>query len=119
MEIKTGATVTIMSKNVFYDHYHCSKVPNIKQSEEMLSTYTGEKNPIYGTVDVCASAKGNSTELPPNIVSGSGPTLLSLNWLNSINLDWPMINNIASEKYTHLLKKYGQVFDLTNTKPRY
>ena len=28
-------------------------------------------------------------------------------WLNSINLDWPMINNIATEKYTHLLKKYS------------
>ena len=28
-----------------------------------------------------------------------------------------MINNIATEKYTHLLKKYSQVFDLTNTKP--
>ena len=83
----------------------------------MLSTYTGEKIPIYGTVDVCVSAKGKSTELPLTIVSGSGPTLLGRNWLNSINLDWPMINNIATEKYTHLLKKYSQVFDLTNTKP--
>ena len=47
----------------------------------------------------------------------SGPTLLGRNWLNSINQDWPMINNIATEEYTHLLKKYSQVFDLTNTKP--
>ena len=92
-------------------------VPKFKQSEEMLRTYTGEKIPIYDTVDVCVSAKGKSTELPLTIVSGSGPTLLGRNWLNSINLDWPMINNIATEKYTHLLKKYSQVFDLTNTKP--
>ena len=28
-----------------------------------------------------------------------------------------MINNIAIEKYTHLLQEYSQVFDLTNTKP--
>ena len=28
-----------------------------------------------------------------------------------------MINNIVTEKYTHLVKKYSQVFDLTNTKP--
>ena len=112
MEIDTGAAVTIMSKVVFYDNYHCSKVPKVKQSEEMLRTYTGEKIPIYGTVDVCVSAKGKSTELPLSIVSGSGPTLLGRNWLNSINLDWPMINNIATEKYTHLLKKYSQVFDL-------
>ena len=116
IEIDTGAAVTIMSK-VFNDHYLCSKVPKVKQSEEMLSTYTGEKIPIYGTVDVCVSVKGKSTELPLTIVSGSGPALLGRNWLNSINLDWPMINNIANEKYTHLLKKYSQVFDLTNTKP--
>ena len=62
----------------------------------MLSTYTGEKIPIYGTVDICVSSKGNSTELPLTIVSGSGLTLLGRNWLNSINLDWPMINNIAT-----------------------
>ena len=83
----------------------------------MLSTYTGEKIPIYGTVDVCVSAKGKSTELPLTIVSGSGPTLLGGDWLNSINLDWPMINNIATEKHIRQLKKYSQVFDLTNTKP--
>ena len=74
MEIDTGSAVTIMSKDVFYDHYHFSKVPMVKQSEEMTCTYTGEKIPIYGTVDVCVSAKWKSTELPLNIVSGSGPT---------------------------------------------
>ena len=103
MEIDTGAAVTIMSKNVLYDHYHRSKVPKFDQSGEMLSTYTGEKIPIYGTVDVCVSAKGKSTEPPLTLISGSGPTLLGRNWLNSINLDLPMINNIATEKYTHLL----------------
>ena len=108
MEIDCGATLTIMSKDVFYEHYQCSKVSKIKQSEEMLSTYTREKIPINGTVDVCVSAKGKSTELPFTIVSGSGPTLLGHNWLNSINQDWPMINNIATEKYTHLLKKYSR-----------
>ena len=116
MEIDTGAAVTIMSKDVFYDHYHLSKVPMVKQSGEMLSTYDGEKIPINGTVDVCVSAKGKSTEFPLTIVSGSGRTLLGRNWLNSINLDWPMINNIATETYAHLLKKYSQAFGLTNTK---
>ena len=106
MEIDTGAAVTIMSKVVFYYHYHCSKVPSVKQSEDMLSTYTGEKIPMYGTIDVCVSAKGKSTEHPLTGVSGSGPTLLGHNWLHSINLDWPMISNIATEKDTHLLKKY-------------
>ena len=78
----------------------------------MLTTYTGEKIPIYGTVDVCVSAKGTLT-----IVSGSGPTLLGRNCRNSIILDRPMINNIATEKYTHLLKRYSHVFDLTNKTP--
>ena len=41
---------------------------------------TGTKIPIYGTVDVCVSAKRISTELPVTIVSGSGPTLLGRNW---------------------------------------
>ena len=101
MEIDSGAVVTIMNKDVLYYHYHCSKVPKVKQSEAMLSTYTGEMIPIYGSIDVCISAKGKSTDLPLTIVSGSGPTLLGRNWLNSINLYWPMINNIATEKYTH------------------
>ena len=46
MEIDTGATVTIMSKDVFYYYSHLSKVPMVKQSEEMLSTCTGENIPI-------------------------------------------------------------------------
>ena len=95
MEIDTGAAVTILSKDVLYAHYHCSEVPKVKHSEKMLSTYTGEKIPIYDTVDVCVSAKRKSTELPLTIVSGSGTTLLGRNWLSSINLDWPLINNIA------------------------
>ena len=32
MEIETGAAVTIMSKVVFYNHYHGSKVPKVMQS---------------------------------------------------------------------------------------
>ena len=113
MEIDIGAAVTIMSKDVCYDHYHCSKVPMVKQSEEMLSTYTGEKIPILSTY--AFPQKGN--QLPLTIVSGSGPTLLDRNWLNSINMDWSMIHIIATTKYTHLLKTYSQVFSLTNTKP--
>ena len=76
------------------------------------------EDPIYGTIDVsvCVSTEGKSTELTLTIVSGSGPTLLGCNWLNSINLDWPMINNITTDKYTHLPKKYSKVFDLSNTK---
>ena len=57
-EMKTGAAVTIMSKDVFYDHYHSSKVPKVKQSEEMLSMapndtayrrwscHSGQANPV-------------------------------------------------------------------------
>ena len=93
------------------------KFQRLINQKRCYSTYTGEKIPIYGTVDVWVSARGKSTELPLTILSGSGPTLLGRNWLNSINLDRPMINNIETEKYTHLLKIYSQVFDLTNTKP--
>ena len=70
MEIDTGTAVTIMSKDVFYDHYHCSKVRKVKQSEDMLSTYTGEKIPIHDTVDVNVSAKRQSTELSLTIDLG-------------------------------------------------
>ena len=71
MDIDTGVAVTIMSRDVCYDHYHYSKVPKVKQSEEMLSTYIGEKIPIYGTVDLCVSAKGKSTELSTSIITAS------------------------------------------------
>ena len=90
MEIDTGVTVTIMSK-----------VPNVEQSEDMLSTYTGEKITIYGTVHVCVSAKGKSTELPLTMVSGSCPTLLGRNWINSIHLDWLMITTLQLRS-THI-----------------
>ena len=40
MGIDTSATVTIMSKDAFYGHYHCSKLPKVKESGELLSTYT-------------------------------------------------------------------------------
>lgn len=117
MEIDTGAAVTIISKQTFDKHYRGGTEPTIVHSSDTLSTYTGEKISIFGIANVEVSAKGKSTQLPLTIVSGNGPTLLGRNWLDKIKINWSKINNVSTQHYEHLLRKYSQVFDLTNSKP--
>ena len=59
MAIDSGAAVTIMSKDVFYDHYHFSIVTMVKQSENILSTYTGDKMQYMALLTYVFPQKGN------------------------------------------------------------
>ena len=53
-----------------------------------LCSYSGEKIPVAGKVEVTFSYKSQVAKAPLVIVQGSGPTLFGRNWLERICLDW-------------------------------
>lgn len=59
-----------------------------------LCSYSGEKIPVAGKVEVTVSYRGQVAKAPLVIVQGSGPTLLGRNWLEGIRLDWQKLHSL-------------------------
>ncbi len=54
-------------------------------------TYSGERIPLLGHIDVPVQYEKQNVTLPLVIVKGKRPALLGRNWLEKIQLDWPNI----------------------------
>uniref|UniRef100_A0A1X7UD72 Uncharacterized protein n=1 Tax=Amphimedon queenslandica TaxID=400682 RepID=A0A1X7UD72_AMPQE len=74
MELDTGASLSIMSKNTYSSL--SSTLPPISPSHVILTTYTGEKIKPVGAIDVDVRYQSQTATLPLVIVPGNGPTLL-------------------------------------------
>ena len=91
MEIDTGAAVSIISET------QCKQLfPNVKldKSSIQLRTYTGEKLPVLGQINVSAQYEDQMKSLDLVVVTGNGPTLLGRNWLLQLRLDWAAIRRV-------------------------
>lgn len=109
-ELDTGATVTVMSEQKFYEQF--SNI-TLKPSSVRLKTYTGESMEVVGEAefDVSYADQGPKT-LILAIVARKGPPLVGTNWLQHFVLDWPKIKSIllANEPVRQLLQDYSDVF---------
>ncbi len=56
-----------------------------------LITYSGERIPLLGSIDVPVQYEKQNVTLPLVIVKGERPALLGRNWLEKFQLDWPNI----------------------------
>ena len=80
MELDTGATVSIMGKQVFDTLF---PELQIHPSSMALKTYTGEPMEVLSEATVSVTyQQQRAQELPLVIVRGTGPTLLGRNWLH-------------------------------------
>ena len=78
-----------------------------------LRTYTGESVKPMGFCYVTVQYQGQSKELPIYVVKNEGPTLFGREWLESIRLDWPLLQLETSGTIPALeevLSKHASVF---------
>ena len=70
MELDTGASLSIMSKNTFRKHWPSRP---LESTTRKLTTYTGETIDVLGTAQVQVTHGENSAELELMIVDMDGP----------------------------------------------
>ena len=79
------------------------------ECQALLRTYTGQRLPVLGQMDVAVEYEYQKVELPLLIVPGDGPALWGRNWLSAIQLNWPYIKNIT-QGIEPMLSKYSELF---------
>ena len=107
MELDTGASLSIMSKNTFRKHWPSRP---LESTTRKLTTYTGETIDVLGTAQVQVTHGENSAELELMIVDMDGPSLLGRNWLNKLTLDWSTLHYLHDGPLGELLKKHSRLF---------
>ena len=113
MEVDTGATLSIMSEETYNRLWTPDARPPLLPSSAKLSTYTGEKISVIGTIKVHVSYQHQQHQLHLLIVPGTGPSLLGRDWLQHIRLDWAQMNLLRSSPdhcINPVLAKYPAVF---------
>ena len=111
MELDNGASVTLISESVF--NKLCLDKP-LRLSSSRLSTYSGERLPVLGQLQVNVTCGDQQARLPLHVVAGHGSSLLGRDWLRTLRLDWNCIQQVQSTVNTNLhslLQKHQAVFD--------
>ena len=88
MQIDTGAAVSVISKMTYNRLWSAAKRPPLQHTSVQLRTYSGEKLPVCGQVQVLVSCRGLEVRLSLVVVSGKGPTLMGRDWLKNLDVLW-------------------------------
>lgn len=78
MELDTGASVTIIPKNVWYD---------VLATDLKLRSYSGHEIPMAGEAEFRVSHHNQEVSLPVFITENDGPVLMGRDWLATLKLD--------------------------------
>ena len=97
MEVDTGASVSIISKDTNSKLWPSARAPPIESSDVQLQTNPGHSLPVLGTIDADVSYKHQTAKLPLVVVEGNGPSLFRRDWLQHINLDWKSLNMVQNQ----------------------
>ena len=97
MEVDTGATLSLMSETTYRKLWKVP--PKLKPTTECLSTYSGQRLVVLGTLSVKVKYEAQQVVLPILVVQGSGPTLLGRDWLKNIQLNWKELSIHYTRKY--------------------
>ena len=85
MEVNTGASVSIMSKESWLALF--PKIP-LARTSMSLRTYTAQTISVEGQADVAVQYGTFAGTLRMYVVKEKGPTLLGRDWLSHIHLNW-------------------------------
>ena len=111
MEIDTGATKSIMSRETFFRLWPSSNAPPLKPTTTRLRTYTGEVIKVIGEVDVEVTLEGQQEMLSLLIVDGDGPSLLGRDWLRKLRVNWSQLNQVRqTDELQSILDNHAAVF---------
>ena len=104
MELDTGASLSLISEATYK-----SLLPALSPltpTSVVLTTYTGEKIPPLGSIDVTVAYQSQESRLPLE-----GPSLIGRNWLEHIQLNWSDIKIINSfSSLGSVLESHAEVF---------
>lgn len=107
MELDTGSAVSVMSETTYtklLSHVSLEKTP-LK-----LHTFTGEKVTPLGMFYAQVRLGSQEERLPLYVTPGKGPTLLGREWLNRIQLNWPLLRLQSQPSLQEVLDKHSTVF---------
>ena len=108
MEIDTGASMTLMSENIFNRLWPGRSLSTTKIR---LCSYSKEPIPVVGCCNVNIAYKSQTAvNMPLIVVEGVGPSLLGRNWLSHIRFDWNSIHTIHSDPVQTVLDRHPSVF---------
>ena len=111
MEVDTSATLSLMSETTYRKLWKVP--PNLKLTTARLSTYSGQRLVVLGTLSVEVKYEAQQVVLSILVVQGSGPTLLGRDWLKHIQLNWKELSIHYTRKYRYLdevLAKHESLF---------
>ena len=95
MEIDTGASVSLISKNTFDKFQSSAAFPPLMNEQIKLRTYTGGEISVLGSISVTAKSENCTSILPLLVVEGNGPSLMGRNWVTELRLDWKTVHAMS------------------------
>ena len=111
MEIDTGASVSIVSKQTLETVHEGTTSLVLKESAVKLQTYTGEVIGVCGSTMVPVEHNGQTVTLPLIVTVGNGPSLLGRDWLSVLRLDWRSIFSVCPARtLQQVLEEHSEVF---------
>ena len=114
MELDTGVARTILNHRTYTKL--CGKLGPLKETEALLSTYTGERIPVAGVVSVPVKYRDQEAKHPALVIGGDGPNLIGCDWLKVIRINWSQIfevetkQQVANHGLQRVLEEHKEVF---------
>ena len=107
MEQDTGSAVSIISEAKYQKWL--SHVP-LEDTSLKLHTYTGESVTPIGVLYGRVQYGSQEATLPLYVTKGTRPTLLGREWLQSIQLNWPLMHHETQQGLQDVLNRHTAVF---------
>ncbi|XP_032068760.1 uncharacterized protein K02A2.6-like [Thamnophis elegans] len=111
MELDTGSATSIVSWSTMKRLVPQLSKRQLQNCNLMLRDYQGNLIPVIGTRKVRVQFKGFDGRLPLIIVEGRLPSLLGLDWFQSLGLQISGIHNLGASALDCLVNEFPTVFD--------
>jgi hypothetical protein len=111
MEIDTGASLSLISEKTYKKIWPKKSAPKLQPTRVNLWTYTREKIEVLGKINVMVEINNQKVSLDLMVVKGDGPSLLGIDWLQKLKLDWNRVFSVTTEsKLQELLATHKNLF---------
>lgn len=94
MEIDTGALLSLISESTYRESWPAQSTPNLEPTNVQLKMYTGKKIGVLGKLKVRVDINHQSEELNLLVVESNSPSLLGVDWLAKLKLDWKKVHQV-------------------------
>ena len=119
MEIDAGASVSVISEQMYWTVWSKEQRPVLQQSTAQLRTYSWELLCVLGSITVSVSYRGQQCDLPLLVACGVSNELpqLGRDWLRVLKLDRKAVylvqgpSNSIDQQLQSILNEHSDVFN--------